>query len=52
MFRELQRKNKELSSEKCIEILGNLGFELLGKNDLTAKFRVPSFRRNLYTCSQ
>ena len=23
MFRELQRKNKELSSEKCIEILTN-----------------------------
>ncbi len=36
----------EIPSEKCIEILGNLGFELLGKNDLAAKFRVPSFRRN------
>lgn len=29
---------------KCIEILENLGFELLGKNELAAKFKVPSFR--------
>lgn len=31
-------------SEKCIEILENLGFELLGKNELAAKFKVPSYR--------
>ncbi len=36
----------EIPSVKCIEILENLGFELLGKNDLAAKFRVPGFRIN------
>lgn len=34
----------EIPAEKCIEILDNLGFELLGKNDIAAKFKVPSFR--------
>ncbi len=34
----------EIPAEKCIEILGNLGFELLGKNEIAAKFKVPSFR--------
>lgn len=36
----------EIPAEKCIEISENLGFELLGKNELAAKFKVPSFRRN------
>lgn len=36
----------EIPADKCIEILGNLGFELLGKNELAAKFRVPGFRIN------
>lgn len=35
-----------IEPERCIEIITNLGFELLGKNDLAAKFRVPSFRMN------
>ena len=34
----------EIPAQKCIEILGNLGFELLGKNEIAAKFKVPSFR--------
>ena len=34
----------QIPAEKCIEILENLGFELLGKNDMAAKFKVPSFR--------
>lgn len=36
----------EIPASKCIEILENLGFELLGKNEMAAKFRVPSFRVN------
>lgn len=36
----------EIPSEKCIEILENLGFELLGKNTSAAKFKTPSFRVN------
>jgi phenylalanyl-tRNA synthetase beta chain len=36
----------EIPSEKCIEILQNLGFELLGKNEAAAKFKTPSFRIN------
>lgn len=36
----------EIPVEKCLEIAENLGFELLGKNELAAKFKVPSFRRN------
>lgn len=36
----------EIPSEKCIEILENLGFELLGKNASAAKFKTPSFRVN------
>lgn len=36
----------EIPTAKCIEILENLGFELLGKNELAAKFRVPGFRIN------
>ncbi len=34
----------EIPQERCIEILQNLGFELLGKNELAAKFLVPSYR--------
>lgn len=34
----------EISSEKCITILENLGFTKLGGNDTAAKFEVPSFR--------
>ena len=36
----------QIPSEKCIEILNNLGFELLGRNDAAAKFKTPSFRVN------
>ena len=34
----------EIEAEKCITILENLGFEILGKNDMACKVRVPSFR--------
>ena len=34
----------EIEQEKCIEILENLGFTLLGKNEAAAKFEVPSYR--------
>ncbi len=34
----------EIESEKCLTILENLGFEILGKNDMACKVRVPSFR--------
>ncbi len=34
----------EIPAQKCIEILENLGFKLLGKNEIAAKFKVPSFR--------
>lgn len=34
----------EISADKCISILENLGFEKLGGNDAAAKFKVPSFR--------
>ena len=44
-FAQIKRMlGSEIPSEKCIEILGNLGFELLGKNEVAAKFKVPSFR--------
>ena len=36
----------EIPVEKCVEIAENLGFELIGKNEIAAKFKVPSFRRN------
>ncbi|MCD7878823.1 MAG: phenylalanine--tRNA ligase subunit beta, partial [Candidatus Gastranaerophilales bacterium] len=36
----------DIPSDKCIEILQNLGFELIGKNDAAAKFKTPSFRIN------
>ncbi len=34
----------EISADRCINILENLGFEKLGGNDAAAKFLVPSFR--------
>ena len=34
----------EISSERCINILENLGFKKLGGNESAAKFLVPSFR--------
>lgn len=34
----------EISSDRCINILENLGFKKLGGNDAAAKFLVPSFR--------
>ena len=36
----------EIPSDRCCNILENLGFEKLGGNELAAKFRVPSFRIN------
>ncbi len=36
----------EIPQDKYIEILENLGFELLGKNELAAKFKIPSYRIN------
>lgn len=34
----------EISADRCINILENLGFKKLGGNDAAAKFLVPSFR--------
>ena len=34
----------EIPQERSIQILQNLGFELLGKNELAAKFKTPSYR--------
>ena len=34
----------EIDSEKCLNILEKLGFEILGKNEAACKVRVPSFR--------
>ena len=34
----------EISAERCINILENLGFKKLGGNEIAAKFLVPSFR--------
>ncbi|MCM1004441.1 MAG: phenylalanine--tRNA ligase subunit beta [Candidatus Gastranaerophilales bacterium] len=36
----------EIETEKCLSILENLGFEILGKNDAACKVLVPSFRAN------
>ena len=36
----------DIAPERCIEILDKLGFELIGKNDIAAKFKVPSYRIN------
>lgn len=34
----------EIETEKCLSILENLGFEILGKNEAACKVLVPSFR--------
>jgi len=34
----------EIETSKCLSILENLGFEILGKNDAACKVRVPSYR--------
>ncbi len=34
----------EIEQSRTIEILENLGFELLGKNEIAAKYKVPSYR--------
>ncbi|MBR1424194.1 phenylalanine--tRNA ligase subunit beta [bacterium] len=34
----------DIASDRCINILENLGFKKLGGNDTAAKFAVPSFR--------
>jgi len=34
----------EIDQSRSIEILENLGFELQGKNEIAAKFKVPSYR--------
>ncbi len=46
-FNQIKRiLGTEIPSERCIEILEKLGFELLGQNAAAAKFRTPSFRVN------
>lgn len=45
-FAQIKRiLGSEIPVEKCVEIAENLGFELLGKNEIAAKFKVPSFRQ-------
>lgn len=34
----------EIDSERCLTILQNLGFEILGKNESACKVRIPSYR--------
>ncbi len=36
----------DIPQERSVEILENLGFVLLGKNEAAAKFKVPSYRIN------
>ena len=43
---KLNTENTDAEVEKCVEILKNLGFELLGQNVAAAKFKTPSFRIN------
>ena len=46
-FNQIKRMlGMQIPSEKCIEILENLGFEVLGKNEAAARFKTPSFRIN------
>ena len=46
-FSEIKRiLGTEIPEFKCVEILENLGFETLGRNTFSAKFRVPSYRIN------
>src|SRR5699024_9221143 len=44
-FNQIKRiLGTEIPAERCIEILERLWFELLGNNETSAKFKVPSFR--------
>lgn len=36
----------EIPADKCVSILQSLGFDLIGKNEIAAMFKVPSFRVN------
>ena len=36
----------EIESSRCLSILENLGFTILGKNEAAARIEVPSFRAN------
>lgn len=46
-FSEIKRiLGTEIPESKCIEILENLGFETLGRNTFSAKFKVPTYRIN------
>ena len=46
-FKQIERiLGSEVPTDKCVEILENLGFELAGKNEAAAKFKVPSYRAN------
>lgn len=36
----------DIPDSRCVEILENLGFEILGRNTFSAKFKVPSYRIN------
>ena len=45
-FNEVKRMlGCEIDAERCIEIAENLGFKSCGKNEIAAKFEVPSHRR-------
>lgn len=46
-FSEIKRiLGTEIPEFKCVEILENLGFETLGQNTFSAKFKVPGYRIN------
>ncbi len=46
-FSEIKRiLGTEIPQQRCVEILENLGFEVLGQNTFSARLRVPSFRAN------
>jgi len=46
-FGEIERiLGTPIPEAKCVQILENLGFETLGRNTFSAKFRVPSYRIN------
>ncbi len=45
-FNEVKRMlGCEIDADRCIEIAENLGFKSCGKNEIAAKFEVPSHRR-------
>jgi len=45
-FSEVKRMlGCEIDAERCIEIAENLGFKSCGRNEIAAKFEVPSHRR-------